>query len=60
MSSAEHLKRMLEPDSSRPERLTLEQHFIDLGWHQKGSQGRSSFVCAMKAELLDGDLFHGC
>ena len=42
-SSSEHL-RALDPGSSWPEGLTLEQNLIDLGWHQKEFQRRSSFA----------------
>ena len=43
MSSAEHLKTIW-PDSGWPDGLTLEQNLIDLGWHQKEFQRRSSFA----------------
>ena len=44
MSSREHLKEMY-PTSSWPSKdLTLEQDLIDLGWHQKEFQMRSSFA----------------
>ena len=42
-SSATHL-RTIWPDGSWPEGLTLEQNLIDLGWHQKEFQRRSSFA----------------
>lgn len=43
MSSREHLQS-LAPGSSWPDGLTLEQNLIDLGWHQKEFQRRSSFA----------------
>ena len=44
MSSYEHLHRMF-PSSNWPSKdLTLEQDLIDLGWHQKEFQRRSSFA----------------
>jgi hypothetical protein len=42
-SSVAHL-RTIWPDGSWPEGLTLEQNLIDLGWHQKEFQRRSSFA----------------
>ena len=44
MSSADHLRGVLDPDSPWPDGLTLEQNLIDLGWHQKEFQRRSSFA----------------
>lgn len=43
MTSVEHLKTIW-PDSKWPEGLTFEQDLIDLGWHQKEFQRRSSFA----------------
>ena len=43
MSSKEHLLAM-NPGTDWPEGLTLEQNLIDLGWHQKEFQRRSSFA----------------
>lgn len=43
MSSAEHLKAVF-PGGTWPQGLTLEQNLIDLGWHQKEFQKRSSFA----------------
>ena len=43
ISSATHL-RSIWPDGTWPEGLTLEQNLIDLGWHQKEFQRRSSFA----------------
>ena len=47
MSSVEHLKGALDPASNWPEGLSLEQDLIDLGWHQKEFQKRSSFAYTM-------------
>lgn len=45
MTSIEHLHGVFGPDSQWPSRdLTLEQDLIDLGWHQKEFQRRSSFA----------------
>lgn len=42
-SSAAHLSKVW-PDSGWPEGLTLRQNLIDLGWHEKEFQNRSSFA----------------
>jgi len=57
MSSAEHLKAIW-PDSNWPDGLTLEQNLIDLGWHQKEFQRRSSF--AYTVITPDGARVIGC
>jgi len=57
MSSAEHLKAIW-PDSNWPDGLTLEQNLIDLGWHQKEFQRRSSF--AYTVITPDGARVLGC
>jgi hypothetical protein len=45
MSSVEHLQHVFGPSSTWPEEdLTFEQDLIDLGWHQKEFQDRSSFA----------------
>lgn len=44
MSSVDHLQGVLDPNSSWPKDLTLEQNLIDLGWHQKEFQKRTSFA----------------
>ena len=45
MTSVEHLRGVFGPGSSWPPAdLTLEQDLIDLGWHQKEFQRRSSFA----------------
>jgi hypothetical protein len=43
MTSVEHLKTIW-PSGTWPVGLTLEQNLIDLGWHQKEFQTRSSFA----------------
>jgi len=43
VTSAEHLKEVF-PDGTWPDGLTLEQDLIDLGWHQKEFQRRTSFA----------------
>ena len=35
MSSETHVKRSMNPDSTWPEGLTIEDDLIDLGWHQR-------------------------
>jgi hypothetical protein len=49
ITSADHLHGVFGPDSSWPENLTLEQDLIDLGWHQKEFQKRSSFAYTVMA-----------
>jgi len=45
MTSIDHLKGVFGPESTWPSKnLTLEQDLIDLGWHQKEFQKRSSFT----------------
>ena len=45
MTSVDHLKGVFGPDSKWPSRdLILEQDLIDLGWHQKEFQKRTSFA----------------
>jgi len=45
MTSVEHLRGVFGPNSTWPRSdLTLEQDLIDLGWHQKEFQRRSSFA----------------
>ena len=46
MSSVNHLSQVW-PDSNWPESLTLEQNLIDLAWHQKEFQRRTSFAYTM-------------
>ena len=58
MSSIDHLKGVLDSTSQWPEGLTLEQNLIDLGWHQKEFQKRSSFAFTMMS--LDEERCLGC
>ena len=59
MSSREHLWEMFgEQWGWPPEDLTLEQDLIDLGWHQKEFQLRSSFDFAVIS--LDEARLLGC
>jgi hypothetical protein len=45
MSSTGHLRGVFGPNSAWPEEeLSLEQDLIDLGWHQKEFQRRTSFA----------------
>lgn len=44
MTSVDHLKGVFGPGRAWPEGLTLEQNLIDLGWHQKEFQRRTSFA----------------
>jgi hypothetical protein len=45
MTSINHLQGVFGPKSKWPSKdLTLEQDLIDLGWHQKEFQKRSSFA----------------
>ena len=45
MTSIDHLKGVFGPESSWPSPdLSFEQDLIDLGWHQKEFQKRSSFA----------------
>ena len=58
MSSIKHLKEMY-PISSWPSKdLTFEQDLIDLGWHQKEFQNRSSFAYTVVS--LDETQVIGC
>ena len=59
MSSIDHLQGVFGPNSSWPSAdLTLEQDLIDLGWHQKEFQCRSSF--AYTVVTLDESRVLGC
>ncbi len=42
-SSAAHVSKVW-PDSGWPQGLTLRQNLVDLGWHEKEFQNRSSFA----------------
>jgi hypothetical protein len=58
ITSAEHLKGVFGPDSTWPADLTLEQDLIDLGWHHKEFQRRTSF--AYTVMNLDESRCLGC
>ncbi len=48
MTSIDHLQGIFGPRSKWPSKeLTFEQDLIDLGWHQKEFQTRSSFAYTM-------------
>jgi hypothetical protein len=55
-SSTEHLQKVW--GRKWPEGLTLEQNLIDLGWHQKEFQRRTSFAYTVVA--LDESRVLGC
>ena len=58
MSSIDHLRKMF-PLSQWPDKnMTMEQNLIDLGWHQKEFQNRSSF--AFTVVRLDESEVIGC
>ena len=44
MTSVDHLRGVFGPGLSWPSGLTFEQDLIDLGWHQKEFQRRTSFA----------------
>lgn len=46
------------PDSGWPEGLTLRQNLVDLGWHEKEFQNRSSFTYTVVAQ--DESSVQGC
>lgn len=59
MSSIDHLQGVFGPRSKWPSKdLTLEQDLIDLGWHQKEFQMRSSF--SYTVVKLDESKVIGC
>jgi len=59
MTSVDHLQNVFGPDSGWPSiGLTLEQDLIDLGWHQKEFQKRTSF--AYTVMNLDESQCLGC
>lgn len=57
ITSAEHVSGIW-PNGSWPKGLTLEQNLIDLGWHQKEFQRRSSFAYTVVS--LTEDRVLGC
>ena len=59
MTSIDHLQGVFGPDSKWPSKeLTFEQDLIDLGWHQKEFQRRSSFTYTVLS--LDERTVLGC
>lgn len=58
MSSIEHLQEMYPSSSWPTKELTFEQDLIDLGWHQKEFQRRSSFAYTVVS--LDESQVIGC
>ncbi len=58
MTSVDHLRATLPLWGWPPDDLTLEQDLIDLGWHQKEFQMRSSFNYAVMS--LDEQRLLGC
>lgn len=58
MTSVDHLKGVFGLTSNWPKDLTLEQNIIDLGWHQKEFQRRTSFAYTVMNS--DESLCFGC
>ena len=59
MTSVDHLQGLFGLNSQWPSKdLTLEQDLIDLGWHQKEFQNRTSFAYTMMT--LDERICLGC
>jgi hypothetical protein len=58
VSSTDHLQATFSNGSSWPTGLTLEQNLIDLGWHQKEFQRKTSF--AFTVVSLDEERVLGC
>jgi hypothetical protein len=59
MSSIDRIRGVFGPDSDWPSQdLTIEQDLIDLGWHQKEFQRRSSFAYTVMTPAEDQCL--GC
>jgi len=58
MSSIDHLKKMFPTSSWPSPDLSFEQDLIDLGWHQKEFQRRSSFAYTVVS--LDESEVLGC
>ena len=44
MTSVDHIAHTFGPNATWPQGLTLEQNLIDLGWHHKEFQRRTSFA----------------
>ncbi|NEP16914.1 MAG: GNAT family N-acetyltransferase, partial [Leptolyngbya sp. SIO4C1] len=58
ITSCDHLQGVFGPQSTWPVGLTLEQDLIDLGWHQKEFQRRTSFAYTVMS--LDESRCLGC
>ena len=58
ISSKDQLIDRFDDDSLWPEGLTFEQNLIDLGWHQKEFQERTSFAYTVVS--LDENEILGC
>lgn len=58
MTSIDHLQKMYQSTSWPTKELTFEQDLIDLGWHQKEFQRRSSFAYTVVS--LDESQVIGC
>ena len=58
MSSAEHLQGVFGPGRGWPYGLTFEEDLIDLGWHHKEFQRRTSFAYTVMS--LDETQCLGC
>jgi len=56
MTSVERLTRVFGPNTDWPRGLTLEDDLVDLGWHHKEFNRRTSF--AYKVHL--GEVYAGC
>lgn len=58
ITSCDHLQGVFGPDQTWPIDLTFEQDLIDLGWHQKEFQRRTSFAYTVMS--LDESRCLGC
>ncbi len=58
MTSAAHLKGLMEPDSDWPDGMSLEENLVDLAWHQREFTIRHSFAYTVTS--LDGKTCLGC
>ena len=58
MSSFDRLKGVFGPKDTWPEGLTIEDNLIDLGWHQKEFQNKSSFAFTVMSK--DEKICLGC
>ena len=56
MTSVDHIAHTFGPNATWPNGLTLEQNLIDLGWHHKEFQRRTSFAY----KVLEGGAYTGC